>query len=118
MIARRKSATLAWMLARPLANDPRGGGPSAPCLGVISCLMRQKNWNGGMLHDMPRHAAEQKLPVMAVRVGAHDNETCLVRARARQQAHAYRSRFVGRNSVRDDVMPAQVTRQLRRLGMM
>jgi hypothetical protein len=55
---------------------------------------------------------------MAVRVGAHDNETCPAGARACQQAHAYRSRTIGRNSIRDDAMPAQVTRQLRRLGMM
>ena len=54
-------------------------------------LMRQQNWDGSMLHDMAGHAAEQELPVMAMCVGAHDDETRLVRAGVSKQARAYRT---------------------------
>ena len=80
--------------------------------------MRQQNWDGSMLHDMAGHAAEQELPVMAMCVGAHDDETRLVRAGVSKQARAYRTCIFDRNPFRDDAVPAQVIQQFIRVGTM
>src|SRR5271165_6212031 len=80
--------------------------------------MREQDRDGSMLHDMTRHPAKKELPVMAVRVGAHDDEPGLVRACLGQQACAGRAGVIGSNPVADDAMPTQVTQQLLRVGGM
>jgi hypothetical protein len=55
---------------------------------------------------------------MTVGVGAHDDEARLIRARLSEQAHAGRTCVIGRNALRDDPVPTQVTHELLRVGMM
>jgi hypothetical protein len=78
--------------------------------------MRQQDRDGGVLHDMAGHAAEEKLPVMAVGVCAHDDEPGPNRAGLGKQA--WSGRLIGRKACRGDAMPAQVAQQLLGIGVM
>ena len=41
-------------------------------------LVRQQNGSCGMVHDISGHATEQELPVVTVRLGAHNDQARLI----------------------------------------